>query len=139
MSSSNVRPLRSRLPQESIPEFSVFANDLNNALQKCVPTDLDRYKHAAVMSITWNNDDIGVMPQTDQFLHTVRRLYNYDTEKFVLDATRSVHQVTRDLTDAILAFTKKHEATPPNNDHLLVYFYSGHSDSGANHDQLRLA
>lgn len=139
MSFSNVRPLRSRLAQDSITDFREFANDLNEALAKSVPTNLARYKHAAALSLTWSNDDIGVMPQTDQFLSILKTVYNYATEKFILNAAKPLHELQRDLTDRIMAFTKEHEAKTPNDDHLLIYYYSGHGETGPGQNQLRLS
>ena len=138
MSSSNVRPLRSRLAQDNVERFGEFASDMRTALAKSVPANLARYKHAAVLAITWNNDDIGVMPQTDQLLWILRSSYNFVTEKYVLDANRSPNQLRRDLSDHILSFYRKHESKTEDNDHLLIYYYSGHSDAGPAQDQLRL-
>lgn len=139
MSFTSVRPLRSRLTQESVEHFRVFTNDLKEALAKSVPTNLSRYRHAAVLAITWSNDDMGVMPQTDQLLQILRQSYNYVTEKYILNAKRSSQQLRRDLTDRIISFNQKNESKTDNNDHLLIYYYSGHSDAGPAQDQLRLA
>jgi hypothetical protein len=77
MASSNVHPPRSRLAKESIQDFRVFAQELNAALANSLPTNLARYKHAAILAITWNNDDIGVMPQTDELLHFFQKIIQF--------------------------------------------------------------
>lgn len=139
MSFSTVRPLRSRLAEDSIEHFEIFANDLKEALVKSIPTNLSRYKHAAVLAIHWSNDDIGVMPQTDEFLQTLRQSYNYVTEKYVIDAARPYQDVGQDFIARILAFTNEHQSRTRDNSHLLIYYYSGHSDSGPRENQLRLS
>jgi hypothetical protein len=138
MASSNIRPTRSRLTQESIQGFCVFAEDLNAALAKSLPTNLARYKHAAVLAFTWSNDDIGVMPQTDELLKVFRKSYNFVTEKHTLDASLSLTQLKRTFRDRLISFFTKHEAKTDDR-HLLIYFYSGHSDAGPTQDQLRLS
>jgi hypothetical protein len=124
--------------KESIQDFRVFAQDLNAALANSLPTNLARYKHAAVLAITWSNDDMCVMPQTDELLYFFRKSYNFVTEKHTLDASLAPTQLKRTFRDCLISFFTKHEAKTDDS-HLLIYFYSGHSDADPTQDQLRLA
>lgn len=130
MSLTNVRSLESRFAEYSVESFKIFTDDLNEALAKSVPTNPSRYEHAAVLAITWSNDDIGVEQKTDQLLWILRNVYNYETEHYVLDATCSKSKLRRDLSARIKSFTSTHESKTDEKDHLLVYYYSGHAYLG---------
>ena len=89
MPSSNAHPSRSRLAQESVKHFGVFASDLKEALAMSIVTNLTRYRHAAVLAITCSNDDIGVVSQTDQLFWIFETITQLCDEK-IHAGTRAV-------------------------------------------------
>lgn len=134
---SSLRPLRSRLPAAHQAKFSQFAGDLQQAVRQYVPTDLGRYQRAAIFAFDWNNDTMGVKGLRDELLGLLKRVYGFQTETHVMNARDPSATVDLDFYDAVLRFVQKNRPKPGEKN-LLVYYYSGHSDSGPQQNELRL-
>ena len=133
---SSISPLRSMLPAIHQRRLSDFAQDLQEAVRRYVPTDFGRYQSASILAFSWSNDTMGVNVLRDELLQLLHRAYGFKTESYVFDAKDTLVNIQSDFRDKLIEFTKT-----PRNDakHLKVFYYSGHSDSGPNEDQLRLA
>jgi hypothetical protein len=136
---SNPKPLRSRYPAAHQAHFDKFAKDLEPAVQQWVPTDLEGYKSAAVLSIDWSNDTMGVSNLRNDLLQILNRVYGFKVENYVLNANAPLADIALNFRKKLMDFTNKQGSTKANAKHLLVYYYSGHSDTGPNGDMLRLA
>lgn len=136
--SSNIRPLRSYNKVDHKASFHQFANDLQHAVQRYVPTDLGGYQKAAILGFTWSNDTTGVVGLRDELLRLLRKVYDFQTETYTLDANASSINVNFDFYDEVTRFIAKLKPKKPEANHLLMYYYSGYSDSGPQQDQFRL-
>ena len=125
-------------PASNQERFSNFATDLQHSLQQAVSTDSGRYQQASVLAFDWSNDDIGVSGLRDDFLELLRSVYGFNTESYVLNASDSASNIEFDFRDRVIDFTRKHASRNDNATHLLIYYYSGHSDRGPNGDELQL-
>lgn len=134
---SNIRPLRSMLPTARQETFPKFADDLREVVQRYVPKDLGRYQKAAILGFDWSNDTMGVKRLREDFLRLLRTVYGFRTESYVLNANNTPQAIDREFRDRMVQFTAKHQSYKEEDKHLLVYYYSGHSDSGP-YDQPRL-
>lgn len=81
---------------------------------------------------------MGVRGLRDDLLRLLRDVYNFKTESYVLNANDTPQAIARDFRYQIMQFTNVHQPKTDNAKHLLVYYYSGHSDCGPHGDQLRL-
>jgi hypothetical protein len=125
-------------PVQHASRFLHFAKDLEEAVQKVVPTDLGRYQKAAVLAMDWDNDTMNVKVLRDELLGVLRRVYNFKTESFLLKSSLSAGMTSQQLRDKLNQFTAANRPSKPDAKHLLIYYYSGHSDTGPNGDQLLL-
>jgi hypothetical protein len=125
-------------PAQHASRFLHFAKDLEEAVQKVVPTDLGRYQKAAVLAMDWDNDTMNVKVLRDELLGVLRRVYNFKTESFLLDSNLSASTASQRLQDKLYQFTAANRPSKPDAKHLLIYYYSGHSDTGPHGDQLLL-
>lgn len=124
------------MPASHQQRLSDFANDLQQAVNKYVPTDFGRYASASILAFDWSNDLMGVNVLRDELIQLLHRVYGFKAESYVLDASDTHENIRSDFRDKIIDFTK----TPKTDaKHLRIYYYSGHSDSGPNDNQLRLA
>lgn len=142
---TNIRPLRSALPSSHLSYFSQFAADLQQTIRQSVPTDYDldfgRYHQASILSFDWNNDNTmpGVKPLRDELLQLLRTVYSFKTESYALNPNDAPETIFNDFRNRLMTFTNSHKRKSREAKHLLVYYYSGHSDAGPQGDQLRLA
>ncbi len=135
---SNIRPLRSMLPAAHQERFSKFAKDLESAVKTAIPAGFGKYERAAIMAFDWSNDTMGVKALRDELLRLLKRVYGFRTETYVMNANDPSDVVNRDFGDQVSDFVRRHRPSSSSAKHLLVYYYSGHSDSGPHGDELGL-
>lgn len=135
---NNIRPLRSMLPSAHQDRFSEFATDLQKAVRQSVPTDFGRYQRASILAFDWSNDTMEVKRLREDLLRLLRRVYGFNTEAYVLNANDPPQAIFKDFRDHLIEFTRRNEPKNGDSTHLLMYYYSGHSDSGPQGNQLRL-
>lgn len=133
---SNLRPLRSMLPAVHQQRLSDFATDLERAVKQYLPTNFGRYHTASILAFDWNNDTMGVNVLRDELLTVLNRNYGFKVESYVLDASDTEVNIASDFRDKVVDFMK---VPRTEKNHLKVFYYSGHSDTGPRNDQLRLA
>lgn len=134
---SNIRPLRSMLPATERVHFAKFAEDLQKSVRRSFVDEFVRYQKASVLAFDWSNDTMGVQHFRDDLLQLLREDYGFKTETYVLNARDPPMTIAQDFQTQLIRF--RMENRPTNGaKHLLIYYYSGHSDSGPKQNQLRL-
>jgi hypothetical protein len=136
---SNLRPLRSRILAVHKQQLEGFATDVQKAVKLCLPTDLERYQKAAVFAFDWSNDTMGVAPLRDEFLTILHKVYNFKIEHHQLDASLTSFQLGNSMQNRTRDFVKKYKSNREDVRHLLLFYYSGHADSGPRGDTFRLS
>lgn len=74
---------------------------------------------------------MGVQALRNDLLRLLKTVYNFNTESYVFNANDSWVDIADDFRQKVIEVTKPKE---PDSIHLLVYYYSGHSDPGPRGD-----
>ena len=82
---------------------------------------------------------MGVKSLRDDLLRLLQNVYGFKTESYILQANDPPQAILRDLRDIIIDFGRKNSPKSTEKTHLLIYYYSGHSDPGPQQNELRLA
>lgn len=127
------------LPSKHQENFSKFAADLEQSVKQSSPTDFGRYRRASILSFDWSNDTRDDKGVRDEFLQLLRTVYGFETESYVLRAHDPPPKIWDDFREFLFDFTKKYISRSNEATHLLIYYYTGHSDPGLYEDSLRLA
>jgi hypothetical protein len=81
---------------------------------------------------------MGVKGLRNELLGLLKRTYGFQTETHVMNANDPSATVDLDFYDVLTRFVHKNRPKTRDEKHLLVYYYSGHSDSGPQQNELRL-
>ncbi|KAN0086430.1 hypothetical protein V8E54_000118 [Elaphomyces granulatus] len=101
------------------PNFRAAIQSINTAT-RAISTRT--YNRATILSLMWDNDDMGLRAITAELTGTFEEVFGFDTESFIIpssplvDATRALMQQTR-------GFSEKFGGE----DNLLVVLYEGHA------------
>ena len=81
---------------------------------------------------------MGVKHLREDLLRLLRTVYGFKTESYILNAYDPPQSIFNDFRDKLIDFTGRHKPKRGEATHLLVYYYSGHSDTGPHSNQFRL-
>ena len=93
---------------------------------------------ANVLAFDWSNDKMGVQHFRDDLLRLFRVNYGFETETYVLNAKNPSATLAEEFESKLRRFRNKNRPANIESKHLLIYYYSGHSNSGPEQNQLTL-
>lgn len=117
--------------------FFKFAEDLQKSDRRSLIYKSRRYQKVSVLAFDWSNDEMGVQHFRDDLLRLFREDYGFETETYVLNARDPSSTIAEEFESKLRSFRMNRPANIEAK-HLLIYYYSGHSDSGPKQDQLKL-
>ena len=101
-----------------------FASELQNAVNRSMPTEVKPYKGVFVLAAHFSNDQMGVASLENELCRGFARVYGYTVEKYIIDATLSQSETRRKFRGRIDKFANDYDKQG----NLLIVVYSGHAD-----------
>jgi hypothetical protein len=117
------KPLHAYKKQKPRRNLEEFATELQNAVNKGLPSNTRPYNGVFVLAIHWSNDQMGVAPLEDDLCRGFATLYGYTVEKYCIDATLSQYNTRKEFHRRIDKFTDDYNKQG----NLLIIVYSGHA------------
>ena len=120
--SSTIRPRNAYGRQRALPSLQEFAENLETAVDQCLPTFQKPFGQVAVLAMHWENTDLVLGPLEVEILEVFRDIYLFNTETFLIpyQGDNAQWATQKRVTD----FIKKWETE----DALMIIIYSGHAN-----------
>ena len=103
--------------------FRTAVAGINDAIDRAL-ISAKGYDKVGVLSLRWENDDMGLYDIEQELLDVFKTIFHYDTDAFLIPAksTRDAALATR---DRLQDFVNKYDGPAS----LLIVIYQGHSQS----------
>ena len=121
MERSGPKPRNAYGRQKHKENLRLFARDLTQAINACLPSYDKPYGQVAVLAMHWENDDLHVVGLEAELLGVFRQIYGFNIESYVIPAHG---QASLALNQKTIEFVTKWDAA----DSLTIYIYSGHAE-----------
>ena len=104
--------------------FKDAADRINEALQRSLPTSTARsYDKVALLSLTWDNDDLGIKDLENDLIKVFRKSFNFTVEQYSIPNKPKSSNLVTEFQDALFDFRRKWAGDKS----LLIFYYSGHA------------
>ena len=112
--------------------FNQAVKAIDDAVQAS-RASLSKYKKVSVLSILWENDNIGVLPTSQELMSVLEKTFKFDTKTYSIKIKGpDGHALTSQIvTRNFLAFLNTWRQENEGGHNLLILYYSGHAETSA--------